>query len=339
MVERDAYTQLLKNPFNRKAFGSKVDDPYSEFTNTYRIQANMQVTTTSGINSAAYVFKPNPFTTFADLQYMSGGTSTTSAAGWAAYSANPSVYTSGADITSVMASYRVVSWGLKIRLETPQQHVTGNMIIVQVPRKSKDPGATLLANTQLAWSNAYPNIININGPTSISSYLLEMPGAQQIALMDLIGREITIVPKINSYDGFSFTTTSTTNSFNSGERFADTVLVNPSGGVDFIARDDNVMGWNDIHLFFFGLPHPQPIVNIEYILHLEGEPKLASTTANSCVPSLPPKVGNVFRGFDNILRTVNNNAQILTETINTVFNSPIAATMGHFGRASRLRLT
>jgi hypothetical protein len=281
-------------------------DPQSKYTDTYTLRGEFRVINPgSGAgsnNTAAYVIKPNPFLSVIDVQSWSGGPSTSSAIGFNQLSSNTYMWgmTNPLEFQSKMSTYRVVSHGIRIRLMIPQLETTGRMIVARAPRSRTDPSWLAVNNYTFTYAQqaaSYDNITTIPiNPVANSSALLQFPDAYEVSLIDMIGHDLTIVNSVNSYEAFNFIMpgsgtydtafdTALRNEIGSGSVAAGVV---GSQSVAVGAFPDSPMGWDDFYLFFDGLPQRNaatPIVNIEFMYHLEGVPSISSSTSISPLPS------------------------------------------------------
>lgn len=301
------YMALLRNPFNLSAFGSKVSDPRSKFTDTYCIRSDMKITSPSGTTTAAYCFKPNPFLSFIDVQSWAQGVSTTSAAGWTPVPTNTSFFAASTPtaLGNQLSDYRLVAHGLKIRLELPQQVATGRLVIARAPRAKSDPSFAILSANTCQFQYGYPTVVS-TAPTILNSaFMLELPGAREFSLLDLIGCDIGVNNYPNSFEAFSFSPTVDIARLNGNTYYGQETVDDANFALFGNGLFDNKAGWDDIYLYFDGLPSSaNPIANIEVVFHLEGSPTIASNSVITAVPSHPPTSGESFLGLDSIMKAV-----------------------------------
>jgi len=317
-----AYLKLLKNPFDNASFGAKVSDPYSSYTDSYKLHGEFKVYAPVSISTAAYVFKPNPFLSVIDVQSWSGGTSTSSAAGWTQNPSNSSFWssTTPAALDNVMSNYRVVAMGLRIRLEIPQQVCTGRMIVARAPRCRPDPPYAITSAHTLTYAtqtSAYTPITTYPvNPLANSPFLLETPEAVEFSMIDLIGNDLTIINRPNSYEAFNFCDIPQLPIVDaSSDTIGNDIFITGAGVPLTSSRDDSGSGWDDIYIYFDGLPTTTvPVCNIEYILHLEGSPNITSSTSITAVPSHPPTSPLEFLSTETIIRSLNGAAKMMFKT-------------------------
>lgn len=334
--QMNPYLDLLTNPFNSASYGSKVPDPFSPHTSTYRIHSEFKVTTPTNITTAAYLIRPNPFQSIIDLQAFSGGSSTSGGnTGWTALTSNSMIYaaTTPTALSAILTSYRVVSHGIRIRLMEPQQVATGRLIIGRAPRSRPDMPFASTNNTALLWGavgSAGNSFLGaIPGVVANSPFLLETTEAKEFSMYDLMGLDITQVNSINSPAALMFSPVYSSAVLNGVATLVEVTdaPVNAGTGVVTIANNtgsisDNQPGWDDMYIYMDGLPSGlYPAINIEYILHLEGVPQIASTTAISAVPSHPPARRGEFLGLDTIMKKSFQAAKTICTSAPTAYNN------------------
>jgi len=320
-----SYLRLLTNPFDLAAFGSRVADPLSQYTASYKIHGEFKVVAPSGTTTAAYCIRPNPFSSIIDVQSFSGSPSTSSAAGWTAPTTNTSFFgaTTPTALSAIISSYRVVSHGIRIRAEIPQQVLTGRLIVARAPRSRADLSYGILSGVALSYTTVSGEALVMGAIPPVvanSPFLLETIGAQEFSMPDLIGTDITMINKPNSYDAFSFVPI-TTNYLSSGvndyQELTNTASAATIGVGGLI---DSCKGWDDFYIYIDGLPSAaNPVINIEYILHLEGVPVLTSSSVITAVPSHPPVAASQHMGLDSILSTVAKSAGTMFTSAPTAY--------------------
>lgn len=319
------YLGLLSSPFSQPLFGAKLPDPYSAYTDSYRLHGEFKVIAPSGTTTAAYIIKPNPFLSIIDTQSWAGGISTSSAAGFTVSPQNSYFWglTTPSALQNVMSNYRIVSHGIKIRLMTPQQRVTGRLIIARAPRSGPDPAFGVYKDINFAWgyqTSAHSPISPVPpNPVLNSPFILELPESQDFSDIEMIGRNITVVNSPNSYEAFKFNrltggSSYVNASYQDSDEFVGSTLTSGYYHVD------NSAGWDDIYLYFDGLPtDATPVCNIEMVMHLEGVPNISSATTIVAVPSHPPMSIGGGVGVDNILSASSRMAKLLFEDAPTAY--------------------
>jgi len=140
--------------------------------------------------------------------------------------------------------------------------------------------------------------VDTNGLIPVN--ILELPGAKEYSMQDLMQSEIEIsnIPcSSNAFDFNSTTNFSGTDALPvgglqqaAGVNIADTVVVSNVGGTLYNGSgsldDSSSDGWTCILVRFEGLPaSTTPIAEIEYAIHIEGSPVVATSSAATFVPS------------------------------------------------------
>jgi len=328
------YLSLLRQPFDTASFGCKLPDPFSPYTSAYRIHSEFKVSSPAGSTTAAYLIRPNPFQSIIDVQALSGGSSTSAGnSGWTQYTTN-SIYasTTPAALATILTNYRVVSHGIRIRLMEQQQVATGRMIVARAPRSRPDMSYAALSPLTLNWTavSAAGNTLlgAVPGVVANSPFLLETMEAKEYSLYDLMGLDLVQVNTVSSPLAFTFspvvtTTALTASGLNQLAEVTDATINLTSGAIQVNpAITDNSAGWDDFYLYFDGLPNgAYPVVNIEYILHLEGVPQLASTSVITAIPSHPPSKKTDWLGHDSILKASFMTAKTLFTNAPTAYNN------------------
>jgi len=255
--------------------------------------------------------------------------STSSASGWNQLLSNTYFWgtTTASALDGIMSNYRVVAHAIRIRLEIPQNLATGRLIVARAPRSRSDPNARLLFAKTYGFdyqTSAYAPITTYPcNPVANSPFLLETPESQEFSMIDLMGNDIVVINAPNSYDAFKFCDIAQSVIIGTGlEESDDTITSNTTGTVQSVGRVDNYPGWDDIYLYFDGLPATGvPVANIEYILHLEGSPNISSASTITAVPSHPPAAPEAFMGFDAIQRFVSSTAKIVFTDAPTAYGN------------------
>lgn len=274
----------LLDPFSPYACGAKIPSMFADYTSTSRILGQFTVSTNaSGV--ASFILTPNPqFTVFQDV-------GTNSSAATASISpflglTSVSYAASVQSLTAMYASYRAVSAGWALRNAMPELSSTGRMYISAFPVCGLMPGVDLMNNATL-------------GPLITTDHLLQevwgvgTPGATwshiPATLMSALGsiettmNDIMHVPLVcrNAPCGPQY------GNWVNGSNTDDL-----GGGVSFGAQTyeragtiydgDNItnMDWRGHHSFFVvitGAPASTPVLDVEFVIHLEGRPNAPGT--------------------------------------------------------------
>jgi len=327
---KSSYLRLLVDPFDTRSFGSKVPDPLSLYTDTYKIHGEFKVVAPAGVTTAAYLIRPNPFFSVVDLQSASGASSTSSATGWSQSAANSYIWsaTTPSALASTMTNYRVVAHAVRIRLVLPQQVATGRLIIARAPRSRADVPYSFVNGNGWSWattgSAGNSTYGAIPGIVANSPFLLEFPESKEYSMIDLMGCDVTIVNKPNAPTAFCFSPVVISNAINTNTYDSNEVVTIGQSPATYTsgAISDNCTGWDDFYIYMDGLPSSSnPIVNFEYVLHLEGVPSISSNTAITAIPSHPPASVSEHVSYDTIMSTVMRTTGMLFTNAPTAYNN------------------
>jgi len=287
------YALALMDPFNDMAIGAQVPDMYSYPTATYHAEGisvmNVPVVTvagtlTSGVSSA--VFYANPFCSTVSPNLLA-----ISSTGQYSY---PNPYVTAAvqlnNMRANLANFRCVGVGLEIRNLLPPTTATGRIIIAPLPVSGLFPGpsALSLSGAGMAVGSAIINVttgLNAVGG-DLPSSILNLPGAQEFTIQDIISNTIKCNFKPCSPDAFNFHSTNDAALLgtgplamvqNTGQATAGTTTYTDQftsiyqGGWDaFIVRIEGVNGQ-----VAQGTATSVPCLEVKYIYHFEGSPAVS----------------------------------------------------------------
>lgn len=298
------FVTALVRPFDPTTEGCRVPDPWSFPTTTFHLHSTT-VYNSSSTTSAGILFLPNPALSMVDLEALFTANSTkaitaTGKTGMAqlnntATCVGSTCYgaSSQAALAAVAATYRTVSWGIKISNLAPELTATGRLIFAFAPLTATVPGYQLVAataNTLVATGSANGLLNSMIGTSNIdSSYLLSLPTAFEIAVQDLLHGDLEIAGKYTAPSFFEFRNTQPYSATPSYYEYDD-VVVNNVGVVQ-----DSMSGTKDLTsmhggcaliMRLEGFPASIDCLQIETIYHLECQPNLGSVpTSNTPIPS------------------------------------------------------
>jgi len=300
------FAMVLKDPFGPQAFGARVPDPFSFPTAVYHLHGNVQLVGNSTYPSGSVLFLPNPVLSMIDCGAANGGQTsiTTNAAGSALTQFSSSTFCYGAtaptNIANNLATWRIVTWGLKISNLQPELTATGRVIIAPICIGDTIPSYNVLSSTALNGSSCVNNITGgINSQVITSNGVLNLPGAFEVAVQDLLHGDIELGCSVTGPEFFRFK--SVANNYSNGSTVeGDDVYASLASGVP----SSVVVGDKDLTrcvsgvayiIYFEGLNNTgvaAPVINVEYVYHLEGTSEISGTTGTgrvpAMVPSLPP---------------------------------------------------
>jgi len=279
------YALALRNPFHPGAKGARVPDMWAAPTVTYQVEGSFSVASDAS-NAVCLLLTANPLLTVVDMLSTTGGDITP--VGMSKYTNSQSVYAAAnsAAINGVLASFRVVAAGYRVRNLTAPTSATGKLAIAPVPSMGFAPGPNIL--TAQAWSNVdISSILSNFKPAATSGatagfgmQIIALPDGEEVTQQDLIENELRFSSKPLTPAAFDFHSGSTTvlnsaSSFDFGADSADhsTQVVKSVDAYSSI----NFAGWQNLLMQGTGFPSGT-VLEVNYIIHLEGTPANASTS-------------------------------------------------------------
>lgn len=264
------YAFALAHPFSPEAEGAKVPEPYAQPTVTYRFKRVVTLTTNA---AGAVDFAVFPHLGISAAQYV-GTSAGLSNAGPTNLPAGVLMYSSNANFQNLLRSYRVVSYGVRIKSNTTFNNTTGRIYVARVPAATDYPAWVVPAGTTLGAISDMMNI-PIDSAGGITSSIIALPKAAQYTLSELhqeSGVELITHPigpsAIDFLDGVLTT----------GESPAGTA-------VNYQAGYYSGRGWQQFLIAGDGLPATAQVLTLEIIYHVEGTPLINSSTGASMIPS------------------------------------------------------
>lgn len=303
------FSKALLNPFSPEAMGSRVPDLFSFPTATYHCHG----TTVLGgvgfaVGTGSVMFMPNPLASMVDLRAVqgnayaplssSGSTSATTMGSYrSATAVNSAIYgaaltnASGTSTTNVLstvlADYRVVSWGIKVSSLQAELSAVGRLIVALVPIGDEGPGFNNLLSTQLDSQNGADWWLGAAVSTMSTSAILNLPSGFELAVQDLLHGDLEIAGTYVSPQYFNFRNTADSYNWSATRTSGDfTVQTTSAGTTNSTGNKDplRMSGGCGIVLYWEGCPSAVPLFQVEYIYHLEGNPNI-SANPTACVPS------------------------------------------------------
>jgi len=292
-ADDDKFTAALTDPFSTKALGARICDSFAFPTATYHLHGSISLVSPNAVTTGSVFLSPHPILSYADL---SGGVWNSSAftavSSMAGFTANTAL--AGATypmaLAAVLSTYRVVSVGYKIRVQIPELVRTGRLYYAPIPLARDLPAYQLLINSvMLPGAVAGSRILGgINIAAALTGVILSLPGAKEISMNDLSTKDLMLVCKPNAPAYQTFHTSLTGSGYNAAYNSGDNGgsgavtgsvaypdvgdLIDPSGMTGFI-------------LHWEGMPvAAHPLIDIEYIYHLEGMPAVITGASAGSTP-------------------------------------------------------
>lgn len=282
-IARSKYFTALRNPFLPLAEGAKYCSGYAFPTVSYKIRHNIPVVTSTSTTAATLILRADPFCSVIDYQQWSGLSSVIVGASCTPYVNNQYFYPavsyaaySGGNVP--IMNGRLVACGFRIRNDQPALSATGRIYIAPFPQASRAVGPNQLNNvTFVAGDSAAFTLFPLTSVTASSSLpIMDLPGAVEIGVTEMVNNELTLICKPTSPDCMKFKTMNQSNNLN-GTQFVGLAPVTSAGGVsgtnvdtlDSLEWGSGFGGWV---VRFEGLPSTgTPVCSIELIMHFEGE--------------------------------------------------------------------
>jgi hypothetical protein len=287
------YVTAVTNPFHPSAEGVRVPDYYAFDTATYKLKGTISVVAPTSTTTGSFALFPHPFLSYVDLQSLNGGVSTTSTIAMQQFTGNTSLWGACAPSTfsGILSDYRVVSCGWKLRVQIPQQLRTGRLIIAPIPLNRDLPPYSALNGVAALPANLARLFGGVPVAVAVSSAILELPGSYEISLPDMDKGDILLSTRPISAASSTFHTPITGGAYNATQTSADVLLAtNTTGTLNAYDFSDvlDMSGFAGYLVHFEGVPNAtQPIVDIEYIYHLEGTPSISVVATNTAVLPVP----------------------------------------------------
>jgi len=320
-----AYTRALFDPFDRRSEGCKIPDAYAfptipgHIRGTYNFVAGTQTAHT-------FLFYPHPAISTVDLSVWTGSaTSVGSVNG--IYPANTFVggATTPSAMNGIMGNFRLVAGGLKVRVQCPELARTGRLMVAPFPCERDLPGPNALGTVAMTNGSGVQLKFTAGVTSSIidSSGILNLPNSREYSFNQLGQQEITLVFKPHSAACCNFHTTTTAVSYNATANVGDDVLTT-AGAVTSIDSSDlvDMSGWNGWILHWEGVSTNNPVIDIEYVYHIEGTPQLSSTTT---LTSAAQTLEKDEIPFEKVLHNIKDMGYIASEAVSAAGNGVMGA--------------
>jgi hypothetical protein len=312
-----SYELALSMPFDKSAIGATVPDMYSYPTATYHAEG----TTTLSSNASGVIsvlLLPHPFLSMVDMTGTSVNTS-----GMQQYLNTTVAYaaTTQANLAGELTNFRVVGCGYKIRNLLPPTTATGRIIVAPVPVSGLFPGPSLLATAAGNNNNIAAAAIGVNTGSLTNGFgsdILELPAAEEFTVQDVIANSIHLNCQPVTPAAFDFHNSLNFIGYNAADNLVGgNAYVITTGtiaaGNDAISSE-SAIGWDAYMLRAEGLPiSVTNCLEIEYVIHYEGTPKLPSG-AGTLAPGAAPKPHINLLGHMSVLSRVLNRPPIKLAT-------------------------
>jgi len=270
------FAMSIRDPFSPSAVGVHVPDMYSMPTATFHARGACQLTS-AATGTLGAVFLPNVVVSAIDtLQDTSNYVcmSANSGALTPIPGTNNTIYgaASIATLANILTSYRVVSWGIKITNLMPPLTCAGKLYVAVIPALQTVPSygnTTLMGNS----GNSYAQqcFLNMN---ACSSRIIDLPICRELTMSELAGGAIELCPGAIDPSFYNFKNVQNIDQINSTQYIGDQVVT--TGGTSTVSAsvsgESSMAGGCCILIFGEGFITNTPILEVEYVYHLEGTP-------------------------------------------------------------------
>jgi hypothetical protein len=287
------FEMATMKPFADSSEGVRLGAYCTQKTVTYKTHGTISLTAPAGFtNCSVYITADPCVVSVVDLtQLATGSTCLATPVNGNAYTANPAIRNLIAISTLPLSSFRVTCVGLLVRNTQPALTNTGRIIFAPIPIVNLSVGPNILQNATL--STTQSSVQSLLGGytvlTANSSAILTLPGAFEVSTQNLVDNEVQLLFKPNSASSFTFHSGTQGTNYASSTQVGGEVLIIPGNLASTSDTDDSStigMGWNGWIIRGEGLPAAaSPIIDIEYIYHLEGMPYIPTATTSLIEPT------------------------------------------------------
>jgi hypothetical protein len=280
----DSYAASLLDPFSTLALGAQVPDMYSFPTATYHAEGTLSFGNSSTAGLASWLILPHPTITALDTL---GTVSTNMTTNLQSYTTATGVYAAvtAPNLYAALSNFRVVGMGIQIRNLMAVTAATGRIIIAPIPIAGPIPGPGLLATAGGGGPVGSQIAQNCTGVGAFNGNLLDLPGSVEFAIQDIMvqGVESHFVPI--TPNAFNFHAAANTSQVGSDYQIGGEYQT--GGAIATTALDaspyEDATGWTAWAVYAEGLPSAATgsLLEVKYILHLEGSPRLAPGTGSN----------------------------------------------------------
>jgi len=278
----------LADPFNPDSLGCRVPDPFSAPTAVYHLRGT-SILKTDGFGKAGVTCFPNPnFSMFDNRGFISATPLVSSST---MSTLNSSLYAYGATnpgvLDSILSSYRIVSWGIRVRNLLPELSGTGRVTFAPIIMGDTTPGYSSFDSTNeggcaaIACGMLTPYMQQTNA-------ILDLPEAVHCSIGDLFTQDVQLVGFYTNTNFFNFKSSMSAGPLASAYA-GDAIQSNTLGAVVRNEYKDATRcnGGNAWIIYVDGAPINSNTLEIEYIYHLEGTPLISTITQGTTANPLP----------------------------------------------------
>lgn len=292
-IDEKRYMCALTNPWNPEANGAQIPDFFPFPLVPMKSIVTGTCTTDVGGN-LTYLVTSHPHVT---IQATGGSPFTSSLPSWA--SNTSTAHLDIADLSAKYSAYRVVGFGVRLKLLTQPLNATGRLLIAAVPcPATRVLNARILENTAIDDSTFQQIVagIGLDGAGDQLSTILSLPESAEISAAHMVGKNVELVYRPCTNGAFMFSPTirtgvaSGTTGLTDAEGWDTATGTITSAVVTTDAMNPTLL---DGHVAWLirgiGFPASAVALEMEFVYHMEGTPAMTATTNSTgmMVPTGP----------------------------------------------------
>lgn len=269
------------DPFGEAANGARQLSQYPLATNTFKVLATAECTSTA-TGTFGTVVTPNPSYTFTQIAAGTDGTITgvSSALSIRNGGTNAIVYAASNDLPGKAEKYRCVSIGVNLKPITNFTSTSGHVYVAFVPSGEYYPYKMADSATAALLGEFLGVPYTSSG---VSSAVSNLPNCRQFSIAELLasgGLEMTVpissprhedwldVASYDQFPGLAWNSVNTT-----------------SYGGTITSSYAQTAGWGTLVVFATGMPASSKVFTIQVVFHVEATPIVAGSSVNAFIPT------------------------------------------------------
>lgn len=275
MTQAVNFAGALQHPFNPMANGVQVPDIYSFPTATFHSHGVFNLSSATQGTLGVCVM-PNPIASVIDMCLDSNSYTCVTSTSMVQLGSSDPLWGAVAPTTlqSVLSSYRVASWGIKITNLQPALTATGRLFIAVVPSLSVVPSYQALTS-QGPTNGAGYFCKEFNNANYFSSDILDLPISREVSISELMTGAIQIAPSAVNPVFYTFKGTQSLDQTTTTQYFGDSISGTAGGvlGTPGLTSLTNMTGGCNVIIYGEGFPTSSSnLLAVEFVYHLEGTP-------------------------------------------------------------------
>lgn len=293
-----AYKWALRDPFDDRAIGARIPDPFAVPTLPLKIETRFNLISDVSGNISG-VFHPMLHSTL----YLGQGT--LSGGVLLPWDQNPEFFTISTDSASFgpsqFSQYRVVAFGIEFVNNLPPTTCTGRISMCPVPTSGVYPGPTTLDNAPLDPDEVYGTFLGTPVVSSdmVSELILSLPGSETVTMQELMTGPIQISCRPTGWDAYDWINAQNYKRWRTvGDTYGPAVGLTVDSSAPtaptVIATDNETLlycgrGWMALPFQATGLPASTSAIEVRIVYHLEGFPAIQAGSFSSAAASRPSR--------------------------------------------------